>query len=175
MDRNRAYSIARGVFRMAKAADECEAVSSSMKNIVKILRSDYGIARTLNHPLIEPREKESMLKALSGVELVRDVLRLLISERKLELLKDIEKCYNNVLNNEPDMIAVEINTPEELDDKKKKALKAAITRKFGKKTVMHFEIDTALIAGVRARIGSKVYDNSVQAKLGLLRQKLMEQ
>ena len=59
-----------------------------------------------------------------------------------------------------------------LTDAQRAELEAELSRLSGKKAKLDYKVDPALIGGVVARVGAKVYDGSLRGQLEKLRAKL---
>lgn len=87
---------------------------------------------------------------------IKNFIVLLASENRLEILSDILKVRDK--NN------ISVTLPRAIDAKTESWLADSIFKITGKNDVK-FNFDSALLGGIRIKIGSTEIDNSVQSKL----------
>ena len=66
----------------------------------------------------------------------------------------------------------QIASAVELSGEQKQAIERALGAKLGKSIRAAYEVDPALLGGVRARVASREYDATVKGKLESMRQRL---
>ena len=69
----------------------------------------------------------------------------------------------------------DVTSAHELSEVEKAELRAALAHLTGKSVEAEYRVDPALIAGAVVRIGSTIYNGSVQAQLERLRAQLASQ
>jgi F-type H+-transporting ATPase subunit delta len=70
-------------------------------------------------------------------------------------------------------VRADVSSAHALTEQQKAALEIQLTQIAGKKAKLKFQTDPALVAGVVARVGSKVYDGSIRGQLERLRATLL--
>jgi F-type H+-transporting ATPase subunit delta len=70
-------------------------------------------------------------------------------------------------------VRADVSSAKPLTNEQQGALEVELSRMVGKKAKLQFQIEPALVAGVVARVGSKVYDGSVKGQLERLRATLL--
>ena len=83
------------------------------------------------------------------------------------------EAFEVLLDEHLGFIRADVSSAQPLSDGQKQALETQLTRLAGKKAKLKFQTDPALVAGVVARVGSKVYDGSVRGQLERLRATLL--
>jgi F-type H+-transporting ATPase subunit delta len=174
MNKNKAHSIARAVFNIAKANKEQGEISAQMRRLLDVFKSEPGLSRFFNSPKITFDKKENLINSIVKSETLREILQFLVKQKKLKLLSGISHLYDYILNNETEFLTADIKTAAPLDAKKKEILINVIKKKFGKNILANFDIDEKLIAGIQAKIGDKVFDNTVKKKLNIIKQGLLQ-
>ena len=96
--------------------------------------------------------------------------QLAVSKKRgaLALLMDFQRLVR--LDRDRHVAVVESAAPLAADDRD--GIRAQLARTYGTSLEASFEENPALIGGMRIKIGSNVYDNSVRAKLAALSSRL---
>jgi len=105
-------------------------------------------------------------------EKVRNFVFVVIDHRRAGDFPSIVDAFELLLDERMGMIAANIRSARDLTEMERLAIEAQVSRLSGKKAKLKFSTDSALIAGVLARVGSTVYDGSVRGQLERLRTKL---
>ena len=95
---------------------------------------------------------------------------LAVSKKRgaLALLMDFQRLVR--LDRDRHVAIVESAAPLAADDRD--GIRAQLARRYGASLEASFEENPALIGGMRIKVGSNVYDNSVRAKLAALSSRL---
>ena len=96
--------------------------------------------------------------------------QLAVSKKRgaLALLLDFQRLVR--LDRDRHVAIVESAAPLAADDRD--GIRAQLARRYGASLEASFEENPALIGGMRIKVGSNVYDNSVRAKLAALSSRL---
>jgi F-type H+-transporting ATPase subunit delta len=96
--------------------------------------------------------------------------RIAVSRRRtsLALLSDFRRRVR--LDRERHRVLVASATP--LDAVLREGIAVNLARRYGAGILPSFEVDPALIGGMRIKVGSDVYDGSLRARLAALRTRL---
>ena len=119
--------------------------------------------------------KELLVKDLfQKVELeVLHFLELLVDKGRFNHLNEIIRDFHFLANDFFGISEVEIFTAVALDEAQKELLQGIFAKKLNKKIQLVIHLDETLIGGYKARIGDKVYDNSLRTQLKKMRKSLL--
>jgi F-type H+-transporting ATPase subunit delta len=92
-------------------------------------------------------------------------LRVLLKNQRLSQWRDIAARYSLVLDERGGMLAGNVTTARPIPEDLKKTLHETLSAATGRTVRLTFETDEKIIGGLVARIGSTVYDGSVQSHL----------
>lgn len=127
-------------------------------------------------PSIPAEHKRSVLDAIvarQGVSrTVRNFLAVLIDHRRTSFLGPIVKEFEQELDQRMGFAEAEISSARELSDPEKHALESQVQKLTGKKVRARYLRDTSLLGGATVRVGSTIYDGSVNGQLERIRQQL---
>jgi len=96
----------------------------------------------------------------------------LTDHRRLAALAQVIDSFEIQLDERLGFVRASLLTARELDEHQKTALVDGLSRFTGKKVRARFAVETDLIGGVVAHIGSTLYDGSVRGQLNSLARRL---
>jgi F-type H+-transporting ATPase subunit delta len=121
------------------------------------------------NPTVSYDQKKRVLQELLARTRVRETtasfLRVLLSNQRLAELPQISERFGQVLDERSGIVAAEITTAKPISDELKQALHDALASATGRTVRLTFATDEAIIGGVVARIGSTIFDGSVESNL----------
>ena len=123
----------------------------------------------MTNPGFTHAERRGVLdQVLPGMALHRYVLsfiRLLLDKDRFGALPDIAREYRGLADLEAGRVRAFVTTATALTPELKAEVNRALQALTGKTVVMEAKVDPALIGGMVARVGSKVYDASLRSRL----------
>jgi F-type H+-transporting ATPase subunit delta len=147
------------------------------------LEQEFGAALALakgkigsffRSPAFQADEKLAVLEAFAKENRFETALtrliRLLISERQLELLPAIAAEYSEALREHRNETNARVRTAFPMKPAEEERMRKALAHATGKKVLMNVEVDPSLIAGVVAEVSGTVYDASVSGFLKRLQE-----
>lgn len=127
-------------------------------------------------PSITAEQKRAVLGAIVSREEisseVRNFVAVLIDHRRINFLGDIAKQFEQELSERMGFVEAEITSARELDGAEKSVLESEVAKLTGKKVRAHYSREESLLGGAVVRIGSTIYDGSVDGKLTKIREAL---
>jgi F-type H+-transporting ATPase subunit delta len=152
-----------------KTLDEVRQMSGLVDES-KVLREVW------ENPSIPAEQKRGVLDAIvqrGGMSRqVRNLLAVLIDKGRIKFLAEIVAQFAQELNQRLGFAEAEITTARELGGDERSALETDLARVTGKRIRARYEQDQGILGGAIARVGSTVYDGSVQGQLEKIRQLL---
>ena len=144
-------------------------VQGELDQWAAMLESSPQLKEVFANPTIVHDQKRKVLEELITRSRVRDTsasfLRVLLKNQRLSQLRDIAARYSQVLDERAGMLAGSVTTARPISEDLKKTLHETLSAATGRTVRLTFETDEAIIGGLVARIGSTVYDGSVQSHL----------
>lgn len=134
----------------------------------KILREVWAT------PSIPVEQKRAVLDAIINREgfsvPVRNFLAVLIDHRRTSSLTAIVKQFELELDQRMGFAEAEIISARDLGESERRALEGQVQAMVGKKVRARYSRDTALLGGAVVRVGSTIYDGSVEGQLERIRE-----
>ncbi|HHE42067.1 MAG TPA: ATP synthase F1 subunit delta [Dehalococcoidia bacterium] len=105
---------------------------------------------------------------------VADFVCLIVSRGLVHLLADIASSYDHVLDEHYGLTPVDVVTAVPLDEKTLRAIEQRLSAMANRRFVVNARVDPDIVGGLIVKVGDKVIDRSVKAKLDSLRQDILE-
>ena len=127
-------------------------------------------------PSITAEQKRAVLDAIvarQGISrVVRNFVAVVIDHRRVHFLGPIVKQFEQELNQRLGFTEAEIISARELNQSDRGVLEARMEKLTGKKVRAHYALDESILGGAVVKIGSTIYDGSVNGQLERIRQAL---
>jgi F-type H+-transporting ATPase subunit delta len=124
------------------------------------------------NPTIVYDHKRKVLEDLIARTRVRETtasfLRVLLRNQRLSQLGVIVARYGQVLDERGGLVAAHVTTARPIPEDLKNQLHDTLATATGRKVRLSFSTDESIIGGLVARIGSTIFDGSVQSQLDRL-------
>jgi F-type H+-transporting ATPase subunit delta len=156
-----------------KAADK---FGKDLEGLAGAMSAAPELLKLFKSPSFNTHEKKSVLKdvvaKLDMAPLSVNFLSVLADKGRLDCLPDIQKTYSELLDETSGVVRGKLTTAMELPGKRQKDIKTTLEKKSGKKLVLDFGVEPAILGGVVLRVGDKVLDASLRAQLQLLKEQI---
>jgi F-type H+-transporting ATPase subunit delta len=137
-------------------------------------------SKQLEHALLSPAvgkaSKKIVIEKLStemGLHrLIRNFLLVVVTHRRTRELPAMRRAFEAAVDERLGWVPAEIASAKALDGEQKKEIERALEAKLGKSIRANYQVDPALIGGIRARVAAREYDATVKGKLESMRQRL---
>jgi F-type H+-transporting ATPase subunit delta len=124
------------------------------------------------NPTIVHDHKRKVLEDLIARTRVRETtasfLRVLLRNQRLSQLGEIAARYGLVLDERGGVVAAHVTTARPIPEELRNTLHETLVTATGRKVRLSFSTDETIIGGLVARIGSTIFDGSVQSHLDRL-------
>jgi F-type H+-transporting ATPase subunit delta len=177
-DRSIARRYAKALIDVAGEANQVEAITNDLARLAEASRNNGGeLFHALSNPVFTVDERKHVLDAVLsrlGVQrTTRNVLMLLLDKGRFNALPEVAEEYAAMADSRANRARVVVETAEPMSPQLEAEVRASLERVTGKAVVLQTRVNPDLIGGMVARVGSKVYDASIRARLEDIRQKLV--
>ena len=156
--------------------DDALKLYNEFDEAVKSLTENQAIVHYFMNPSVLTREKvrmmEKMLTDAGANEIVCRLMTILVKNNRFSILKYLPEPVKRMLYDALGMVEVKLTVPVPLSKKMESRFQAAFEKKTGKQVILSTEVDSSVIGGAVARIGSLLIDGSVKTNLVKIREKL---
>lgn len=147
-----------------------------LKLVEAELAAAADLRTAMGSPAVAASKKRAILakiaQQLGLSRYVTNFLFVMASKKRLGQLSQIREAYEELLDARLGFARASVSSARELNAEEKARLEAQLARLTGKGIKAHYSVDSALVGGVLARVGSTVYDGSIRGQLESLRRKL---
>jgi F-type H+-transporting ATPase subunit delta len=147
-----------------------------LRAVDELFSGSQKLQRALISPAVTKPRKSAIISRLAeelGVHRrIRNFLLVLVAHRRIKELGAIRRSFEEVIDERLGWVPARIASAQELNPQQREHIERALGIKLGKFIRAQYEVDPALIGGVRARVASREYDASVRGRLESLRQRL---
>ena len=155
---------------VAAEQDAVEEVGNNLIAFHDLLQDNDGqLYRALCTPIFSGKERTAVLEALLpklGMHaLTNNFIQLVNAKSRLYAIGDIAKVYSELADERAGRVTVQVTTAEPMSDAIAAEVRQAMAEATGKEVVLQADVDPALIGGMIARVGGKVYDSSIRSRL----------
>jgi F-type H+-transporting ATPase subunit delta len=103
---------------------------------------------------------------------VSNFLRVLVKNYRMAHFEEIYQAFRRIANQRLGIVAVKITSAADLDQGQRDAMATRFRDLTGKQVEFEFHLDPDLVGGLRAQVGSTVYDGSVRGALSRFKEQL---
>ena len=152
---------------------------AEIRAVVAMVSGSAELRTALLTPAISNSRKRAVLgrvlSEMSISELIRNFVYVIIDHRRSGMMAEIGAAFEILVDERLGFVRAEVTSASALDARRSAGLEAELSRLTGKRMRLHFGVDSSLLGGAVARIGSTVYDGSIRGQLQQLRRQLTDQ
>lgn len=170
---------AQALFSLAQEHKATDAVGADLARFGKMLAESADLSRLVKSPAFSAEQQGKALGAVldkAGIGgLAGNFLRLLAQKRRLFAVEDMIAGYSSLSDAAKGVARAKITVAHPLSDDQKRAIEDALRAITGGKSVdMSVKVDPAIVGGLVAQLGSRMYDGSLRTKLNAIRTRMKE-
>jgi len=162
------------LFGVAKEKDELDEIHEQLGQFADAMEESHDMQSFFFSPYFSTSEKsEAISKAISGAndEFV-NFLELLTEKNRMPVIFAIRRAFDELWAEERKRLDVTVTSAVELDPKVVKKVGDEIQKQTGREIDLNSVVDENVIGGLVLRVGNRVLDASVRAKLERLRKEI---
>jgi len=171
--------------RYARALADVIASRGNYRQVLNELE-DFGtayretpeLAEVCETPAVAMDQKLKVLDAiaarLGSSQVIRNFLRVLISNYRMPLLGEIITTFRDVAYARLGIVRVKISSASALSNQEQELMRSRFNELTRKQSELEFHLNPGLIGGLVAQIGSTVYDGSIRGQLERIKEQLTE-
>jgi F-type H+-transporting ATPase subunit delta len=167
---------ARAIFSIAKRTGNFAEWLQTLK-ILEEISIHPEVQRLLRDRTIPPASLAKLFETIYPLELnteIKNFLNLLAERRRLSVLPEIAHAFEQLWDEEKQLLPVEFKSVVPLTDAQQKDFATLLSKKFGKKIEIDNQIDPSLLAGFWIKAGDHVIDGSIRGHLEQLKASMGE-
>lgn len=167
---------ATALFGAASKMDIIDRVESDLGLVSYVFETSPRLMESIESPMIPSSKKHEIIKDIFADKVHRITLMyldLLIDKQREGAIVQTEGEYVRLANEARGILAVEVTSAVRLSEAEEAALTAKLVEITGKSIHLTKHVDSAIIGGLKVRIGDKVIDGSITGQLAALKVKML--
>jgi len=169
---------AQALFEIAKDAGREAQIEADLDSLAAALADSAELRDLISSPVYTRADQGAAMAQISekmglGSE-VTNTVGLMATKRRLFVLPQLIATVKALMADDRGEVSADVTSARALSDDQSKALAATLKKSFGKDVSMNTSIDENLIGGLIVKVGSKMLDTSIRAKLSKLQNVMKE-
>jgi F-type H+-transporting ATPase subunit delta len=170
---------AQAVFDLAEQEKDFSAWQHRLELLGELLeKGDLG--KTLAEPSLRIAQKLELCRAIlardAGIDQpAGNLLLLLVSSQRQRLLPAIQEAYRELVDKREGRVLAQLTTAIPVTEAEQKRLADQLSKRLHVEVRFEAKVDPSILGGVVVRVGDRVFDASLTARLQQLRQQLLTQ
>ncbi|MBL8605327.1 MAG: ATP synthase F1 subunit delta [Myxococcales bacterium] len=169
---------ARALLMIGNEENRLEALTREVKAVGDVVRASDELTALLSNPVVSAEGRRAVMKEITAklglTPTTRNAILLLTDRRRGALIPEVADALQALNDEKAGKLQAEVTSAVPLSDAQYVRLGRVLEKLTGKSISLQRKIDPALIGGVVARIGDKVYDGSVRTRLDEIRQAALQ-
>ena len=157
------------LFEVALENNQLDSMLEEVKAVSAAIVSNEDLTKLMNHPKIVEEEKIKVIEDIFTGKVSKELvglMRMVVEKDHYNELNDVFLYFINQVKEYKNIGTAYVTSAIELNDSQKQAvLKRLLETTKYVEFEMHYDVDAALIGGMKIRIGDRVVDSSIQNKL----------
>jgi len=176
--RGAATRYARALFDVARKEGDIQQVGRDIAAFAGLVAGNEPLSRVFANPAIPAQRKRAVVEQLFAVAgpmspIVFKLVLMLAERDRLVLLPELATAYEVRLMENAHVVRARLTTAVALPQDRIAALQQGLARATGRQVQLDTSVDSSIIGGAVARIGSTVYDGSVTTQLQKVKERLV--
>jgi F-type H+-transporting ATPase subunit delta len=159
---------AAALFALASEAGLVETVRGELEELVRLETLEPGFAEFLRSGAVDDDHRAASLERMFRGKLsdiVLNTLQVMNARGRAALLKPLLRAFVLREQQAANQVEVTVRSAVELDADTRERLERVTEMLSGKRPLMQYEVDAALLGGLVLQIGDYRYDNSIRRHL----------
>lgn len=164
---------ATALFELAEESNALDAIAADVDALQALLNESDDLVRMVKSPVISRDEQGAAMTAIlshAGANpLTVKFVGLLAANRRLFALSNIINAFKTLLAAHRGEMTADVVSAAPMTDAQTQGIKDALAKVLGRDVLLQTRVDPALLGGLVVKVGSRMIDNSLRAKLQSLK------
>jgi len=169
---------AKALVELSEEKKSVEKTKTDLTAFVGAVDSQPAMQKLFSSPVFTPEDKIAVIRELSGkLNLQAATQRFvehLAETGRIRYIKDVHEAFLALLSERQNRATVQLTTAAALNNGDLADIKKKLETLTGKQVDIDSKVDSSLIGGAKARIGSVIYDGSIKNQLDKMRNHLAD-
>ncbi|MCU0908623.1 MAG: F0F1 ATP synthase subunit delta [Rhodobacteraceae bacterium] len=169
---------ATALFELARDGGTLAALEADTAALAEALAASSDLRAMIASPIYSREAQNAAIGAVAAkmglTDLTANTLRLMAGNRRLFALPQLVARLAAMIADHKGEITAEVTTAKALTKAQSDKLAATLKASTGRDVKLNVTVDASLIGGLVVKVGSKMIDTSIRAKLGQLQNTMKE-
>ncbi len=169
---------AQAVFDLAREEGMLDGVEADLNTLEAALSDSADLRSLISSPIYTREEQGAAIGAIAAgmglTPVMRNVLGLMAQKRRLFVLPQLVTVLRERLSEARGEVTAEVVSATPLTPEQERNLGETLAANVGKAVRLRMKVDESLIGGLVVRVGSRMIDTSIRAKLGRMQNMMKE-
>lgn len=160
---------AQALFELARESNAIDSVGAALQSFDSMIAESPDLARLVRSPVFTADEQAKAVSAVldkAGVGgIAGNFLRLVAKQRRLFAVRGMIESFKRLADVHRGVARAEVTVAETPSAALESEIKKALSDVAGKDVAVDLKIDPAIIGGIVVKMGSRMVDSSLRAKL----------
>lgn len=165
-----------GLYELAREEDLRQMIHEQLEDVSALLRQEPQFIRLLCSRAVERGERLRIIDATFVNHVhpyVSNFMKLLVQKEHFDAFLLCCEWFHQRYNEDYRIVEARVTSAVALNEDERSALRVKLAHLSGRQVRMIETVDPSVIGGVRVEMDGKRYDNTIQDRLGRLRQSLV--
>jgi len=167
---------AKAIFSIAREAGNAEAAGRELEQFAAALAASPALGAMLQRPWIKPGDRQAVAtevaKRVGASATVQKAVGLVAGRGRMDHLPELLAAYRAMVDEAAGRVRAELRTSVAFTADEKTQLAARLGQALGKQVIVEESVDTSLLGGFVAQVGSLILDGSLDGQLARMRERL---
>jgi F-type H+-transporting ATPase subunit delta len=168
---------ARALFDVVSKSGDVDAALAELKALGGAISGHADLTRALTSPGVPLGVKQNVMREVLALQPVSKVvarlITLIVENDDIDEIDAIVEAFEQRVLELHQVVRAEITSAVPLSTEKVQAIEASLAAAGGVRVVVTSRVDPAILGGVVAKVGSRVYDGSIARHLARIRARLV--
>jgi F-type H+-transporting ATPase subunit delta len=164
---------ASALFDLASESDALDAVAADLRTLAGLIGESADLRRLIRSPVIDRADQRrgiiAVLEEGKAAPLTVRFAGMVAANRRLYALPEMIAAYLSMLAEKRGEVSAEVRSARPLSERQLGDISQALKGILGATVALTAKVDPALIGGLVVRVGSRMFDSSINTKLQRLR------
>lgn len=168
---------AQALFELARDAGRIDEVRSELDELIKLMQIEPGFANFMNSSALDDDHRNAGLEKIFRGKLSDTTLNTLLTMNdhgRNALLPALHRAFVIRQQDAAGQIEASVTSAVELDESQKREITDTASRLSGKKPLIAYQVNPAILGGLILQMGDIRYDNSIASQLAVARRQMLE-
>ncbi len=169
---------ATAIFEIAQENDDLAGLETSLSDLAAALDQSAELRDLIASPLISRKDQKNAIVAIAEkmdlAPVLRKSLALMAEKRRLFVVPQLITALRELLAAQRNEVVADVTSAKALTKAQTEKLASTLTKNVGKTVTINATVDESLIGGLVVKVGSKMIDTSIRARLNSLQNAMKE-